>query len=259
MATNVILTPGTLPQGYCFSTLQQYYNDIIALTLAQLPGTASLFNYGANVPDPADQDKPWIRVAADGTLDGLYTFNGVWCRPHPTPPSGSERRMWVGTEANLWAYDGGDGTDPATTPPTDTTGAMWVVDTAFAFRFPLGVGTNATTYDGNPASAVAVTGTGGAERHALATAELAEHSHLMANSSANTDQTALAGEVPIAAEGWGNSDDGFRYDLSKSLNDAEPDVGRTGKEGDGTSHQNMPPYYGVYFIKRSARKHYTVS
>lgn len=258
MATNVTLTPGLLPQGYCFTSLQSYYNDIIALTLAQIPGTYSLFNFGSNLPDPADQDKPWVRTSADGTLDGLYTYNGVWCRPHPTPYSGSERRMWVGTEEALWAYDGGDGSDPSTSPPTDTTGAMWVVDTTFAFKMPLGVGTNATTYDGNPASSVAVTGTGGAERHTLTEAELAAHDHFLANQdmSGASSGSVLSGTNYLAA----NSDSegstaGYWLRGTATL----PTTGLSSETGSGTSHQNMPPYVGVYFIKRSARKYITVT
>jgi len=257
--TNVVLTAGTLPQGYCFTTLQQYYNDIMALTLAQIPGTYSLFNYGPNIPDPADQDKPWIRTLTDGSLDRLYTFNGVWCSPHPAPFSSSERRMWVGSEADLWAYDGGDGDDPATSPPTDTTGAMWIVDTDFAFRMPLGAGTCGTAFDGNPATTVAVTDTGGVERHALSEAELPEHTHVLANSTTNINHTLIGAGEYLAAYGLGQGvDEDYGYTFSKSLADAVPDVGKVAETGDGESHPNMPPYYTVHFIKRSARKYYTV-
>jgi len=257
--TNVVLTAGTLPEGYCFSTLQQYYNDIISLTLAQIPGTYSLFTYGPNIPDPADQDKPWIRTLSDGSFDRLYTYNGVWCSPHPTPFSSSERRMWVGSEADLWAYDGGDGSDPATSPPTDSTGAMWAVDTAFAFRMPLGVGTNPVSYNGEAATAAAVTDTGGVEKHALTEAELAEHSHLLANSTANTGTALSAAGEYIAMNGSPGGDADFAYGLSPSLASAAPDVGKVAETGDGEAHPNMPPYYTVYFIKRSARKYYTVT
>lgn len=257
MATNVLLTPGTLPQGYCFTGLQQYYNDIIGLTLAQIPGSLSLFNFGANVPDPADQDKPWIRTNADGTLEGIYTYSGVWSRPHPVPAGDNERRIWVGTEAQLWSYDGGDGTDPAAA--TDTTGSMWAIDTAFDFRFPVGAGTNATTYDGNPASTIAVKGTGGAERHVLLEAELPEHTHVLANNVGNANSTPIAAGEYASANGRGDVDDKWCYALSKSLGDESPNVGKVGETGTDASHQNMPPYYGVRFIKRSSRIYYTVT
>ena len=49
--------------------------------------------------------------------------------------------MFVGTEAEVWEYDGGDGDDPDTDEPSYATGAMWQVDEDFAGRIPIGVGT----------------------------------------------------------------------------------------------------------------------
>lgn len=50
--------------------------------------------------------------------------NWVW--PNPIAPSSGERRIWVGSLADLWFHDGGDGTDPALA--TDYTGGMWMQD-----------------------------------------------------------------------------------------------------------------------------------
>lgn len=246
---NVVLTPGTLPQGYCFSSLQQYYNDIIGLTLAQLPGTFNLFNYGPNVPDPADQDKPWIRTDGLGNFDRVYTFSGVWLSPHPTPPSGSERRIWVGTEADLWSYDGGDGTDPATA--TDTTGSMWAIDTTFAFKFPIGVGTNPVTYGGNPATAVAVNGTGGQEQQTLVDANIPPHTH----------DCAGVGQAGSSGSGhdyfWSNEASGPPPPSNSKTLVTESAFGNG--SGAANPFSVMPPYVGVYFIKRSSRKYFTVT
>src|SRR6185503_15587642 len=91
----VVFTPGTLLPGYCFTTWQQLYLDMIAQLTGYLPGNFSTFNYGNTTPPVDDQDKPWIRTNVDGSLDRLYVFfSGVWASPHPSPKEGQERRMW---------------------------------------------------------------------------------------------------------------------------------------------------------------------
>lgn len=82
----------------------------------------------------------WLQTTLDptstdplayGTPIRWFFWNGsAWVWPHLTPPGSGERRIWVGTEADLWFYDGGDGTNPATA--TDTVGAMWEKDLTVA-------------------------------------------------------------------------------------------------------------------------------
>lgn len=141
MPSNAIVTlvAGQLPQGFCFQTPQQYYEAIIAATSAFLPGNFSTFNFGNTVPDPGDQDKPWLRLDVNGDIDRWYVFVGQWRAPNPIPPSSLERRIFRGSGVDIWSYDGGDGTDPGVNPPTDTTGAMWQRDLTFNERFPLGL------------------------------------------------------------------------------------------------------------------------
>ena len=56
-----------------------------------------------------------------------FVWNGsAWVWPHLIPSTSGVRQIWVGTEADLWFFDGGDGTDPASA--TDTVGAMWEKD-----------------------------------------------------------------------------------------------------------------------------------
>ncbi len=78
----------------------------------------------------------WLQTSQN-TTDGInygdplrwFFWNGTaWVWPHQVPPLSEERRLWLGTEADLWFYDGGDGTTPV--GATDTTGAMWAVDLA---------------------------------------------------------------------------------------------------------------------------------
>jgi hypothetical protein len=249
--TNVILTPGVLPQGYCFTSLQQYYTDIINITLAQLPGVFTTFNFGPNLPDPADQDKPWIRTNVDGSLDRVYTFSGLWLSPHAVPPSSQERRMWGGTEESLWAYDGGDGTDPTSSPPTETSGAMWKVDHDFDFRFPVGPGTNGSSYNSEAATILNLGDTGGEQKHYLLGGE---QGVLYMAAFITTCPSEGGGVYPIAVFSLNN------VSLTGSVGTAGTTVtGEAPMATAVTAHENMPPYKAIFFIRRTARKYYTVA
>ena len=165
-------------------------------------------------------------------MDRWYTWDstfGVWLSPHPTPPSSDERRMWIGIDTDLITYDGGDAN-----PLSLYSGAMWAVDTAFAARFPVGVGTFAAS------GAVAVLGTGGEDKHLLTIAEMPAHDHPGSNLSHT-----------IATDS-GGSDMGADYDTDNK----DPIVLTIASQGGGTAHNNLPPYIGVYFIKRTIRQFY---
>lgn len=204
----------------------------------------------------------WLQTTQDATSDNpnfygemvrWYQFDGVnWLSPHPVPPNSPEIRIWIGAEQALWSYDGGDGTDPSTILPTANTGAMWQVETLFQFRFPLGVGANTAGFDGNIPSQAAVQEQGGDERVVLTNDELAPHTHFIA-----ADDPGSTGLPPTATT-----------QVSKYINlvgtpemagsTLPATLGLTSpSEGGSKSHQNMPPYVGVYFIKRTTRIYYT--
>lgn len=259
MSTPVTFTLTPFSEGYCWKGPQQYAIDLIA----NLAGAVSVGDLVISATTPAvdDQDKLWARLDANGYLEGLYTFlGGYWCRPHPTPPGSSERRIWVGAnDSSLWGYDGGSGADPGSSVPTATTGAMWEVDTTFEFKFPLGVGTNGTSYDGGSATSVAVGDTGGAERVLLDDGETPIHAHV------HTDGTPVGNtQIGDAQNAWYamEADGTTKYFNERNLgaagkrktSDAELDP----NDPAILSHNNMPPYKAVYYIKRTARKFYTV-
>src|SRR5512139_1932713 len=235
MSVNVEFSLANFAPGYCWAGPQTFATDLIALLTGTIPGTFSSFNFGSTTPAPEDQDKPWIKTDVSGNLEGVYTYNGVWVRPHPVPYASNYVAMWKGSEADLWAFDGGDGTDPSTNPPTDTSGAMWVRDTDFDFRIPLGVGTSDTDYGGG-ATTVAVGGEGGEEKHVLTAAEMPAHSHGLAGAGLVTNQVG----------GYNVQGSGVAVNVVFPVS-----------QGSDDAHENMPPYRAVYFIKRSARKYYT--
>jgi len=147
-----IIAP-TLPQGFCPTTWQELINEGVGKAVAQFSGSGFtvLINQEA-VPAVSDRDKLWRRPSQASR--GLYEFSGgTWVVIHPEPASGSVRRWWEGTEASLWAYDGGDGTNPSINPPATNNGAMWEVDHAYDGRSPMGAGTIPTA---NPAKILAV-------------------------------------------------------------------------------------------------------
>lgn len=81
MSTPVYVQPGTLPPPACFTTWQQFYDAMLSVTSWYVPGKFNSFNYGHDTPAPADQDKPWLKLNVDGTIDGWYVFvGGQWVK-----------------------------------------------------------------------------------------------------------------------------------------------------------------------------------
>jgi len=197
---------------------------------------------------PATTNPPvWLQTTLDATsvnptffgeMIRWFVFDGVnWLSPHPVPPNCPEGRIWLGTEQSLWAYDGGDGTNPAINAPTANTGAMWQVETLFQFRFPLGVGTNTIGFDGNVPSAVALLEQGGDERVAPTADTMFPHTHAVTRDNINVAGGGTAVLQPV----------GF----------TPANVEQTTSVGGGKTSQNMPPFVGVFFIKRTTRIYYT--
>jgi microcystin-dependent protein len=140
-------------------------------------------------------------------------------------------------ESDVWSYDGGDGDNPTTDPPTDKSGAMWEVDHDFDFHFPLGAGTSAAPYN----TLINVGDVGGEEKHGLTSDENGIHSHFL-----RADQgQVFTGKLSVT----GKDIPAGNY-ISNEFSTA------TQISGLGVGHNNMPPYIGVYFIKRTMRKYY---
>ena len=292
----VTVQTGQLGPNYCFTSLQQYYLDLIAATSWSIPGFTGVV-VGPNVPAVSSQGLAWLKTDPQGNPINVFRYSGGnWIAKNQREANSNERMIWVGTEVALWSHDGGDGTDPSVTPPTPTTGAMWQIDPAFAFRFPLGLGnlntaTSPNTYDTNSATQVNQGQVGGDERVILTPAQI-WHQHciglfgLMSAGTVNTGFRQLileTGGSPTpgapgnASGGWQSYADtdpslpnhagNFTNIGGESGTPVQTDVPATATLDNivsgvnlgavPQSSPNMPPFIVVGFAKRTSRQFYT--
>ena len=226
--TLITLTAPSLPANYCPASYQKLANDIIGGTQATFNSTIgnSFFNFGPTYPAINNRIYPWL----DENGQWWIYDQGFWLRKNPVTAA-YERRIYVGTTTDLLSYDGGDGTATA----TSTTGPMWEVDTEFEARFPVGVGAFVAS------GAVAVMGTAtstsivGEDQHTLTVPEIPAHTHNF---------------FPlVTADANNGGANGVQYGTTANV--------ATSSTGGGAAHNNLPPFYGVYFIKRTSRVYYT--
>ncbi len=262
--TLITLTAPSLPLTYCPSNYQQLANDIISGTQATFNSAIgnSFFNFGPTTPALNNQVYPWL----DENGEWWVRVNGYWARKNPVAANGSERRIFVGTAVDVLSYDGGDGTATSTNV---TSGPMWVVDTLFEARFPVGVGAFAASGTVNVNGTSTTTSVAGEDKHTLIVGETPfnEHTHGVAKLAApNNDDYYLVskswsglGSYPSqiiqGAAGTGGGGAG------PSITTGEVGTTNADKTGNDSQnaigHNNLPPFYGVYFIKRTIREYYT--
>ncbi len=241
-------TAPTLPEDFCPADWQAVADALIEGAVFRLDSTGySFYNYGDTTPAPENRVYPWLRTET-GRPDRWYVYSdGYWLSKYPIPTDTDMVHIWRGTNdaAGLWAYDGGDGTDPALA--TMFSGSFWEVDTGLSGKFLVGVGTVGST-------AVAADDTGGAASTTLTEANIPEHEHFTAANVGSGD--ALLDDSHIAREGSVSGD----YDYILAHTDTEPTLGATSPYGTAapTAVPTVPPYVGVYFVKRTIRKYYSI-
>lgn len=251
MAQTVNISTAGVPSTFCFTSWQQSWGELVSLLTGTLSGGATTFNFGATTPTAENRDKPWFRLdPISGAPDRWYYFwNGSWVSPS-YPYDANERRIFVGTPAQVWAYDGGSGVDPSVNPPTETTGAMWKIDTNMAARMPIGVG---TTPGG---TVIPEQGSGGTD--VMIAGQVPEHQHyLFADEVSGTTITGGSTRAATRGGNYGGSQDD-KYQIGEGTVSAVANTGLSGKAGAVTPSSFLPPWYGVYYIMRTARQFYTV-
>lgn len=240
--TLISLTPPTLPVNYCPSSYQTLANDLIGQTVAQFNLTVgnSFFNTGSSAPTADNRIYPWLDT--DGNWWVWSTAYTAWIRINPSAAGSSERRIWVGSTTALLSYDGGDGTSTVYA----AAGPMWEVDTAMSAVFPVGVGTFTNSGVVSVGQSTTSTSVVGEDKHVLLAAEIPSHTHVIENQGAEKAQRGSADF--LAATNLANPES--TIDL-KTTNSFGGDT-----SGNTVAHNNLPPFYGVYFIKRTARIYY---
>lgn len=123
----------------------------------------------------------------------------------------------------------------------------WVPYKAAEGRFLLGVG------QGPLAEPVHAEQPGGNETHALTVEEMPTHSHAAGDLRATQSEKFLhASKSSEAVDGGARTDGIFKapphtQDYGNHLHEI---AGHTATQGDGTPHNNMPPFVALYFCKK---------
>lgn len=238
MSVLLPLQPGTLPSGACYNSEQERLVAFAGALWAVLEGQ-SFFNYGPDKPDPENNIYPWLRTVDDR----WYKYSGGWIAKNPEDAESDVRRLWYGNTTDLQTYDGGD-----TNAPGLSSGPMWEVDTLFAARFPVGPG----TFPGG--TVVNVGGIGGEDEHVLTDDEVPATSVLPLDG--NGDQLPANPRFQKSGEVSGLSSTNGDFtgeDSGGKMTDVLAQVA-----GGGEGHNTLPPYRGIYLIKRTARVNYMV-
>lgn len=248
LTTLIRWTPPSFPPGYCFTDFNRLFLDAAALgsfTLNTDVGN-SFFNFGDTVPDAANRIFPWLRTVG-GYPDDWYVFvGGAWYSEYKRAPAegvGSFGVRWAytGTEASLLTFDGGEAT-----PIGVGSGPFWEVDHDFDGRVPVCPGNLPS------GASVALGDSAGNDVITIGSGNIPPHVHA----------------ITIGQSGGGNSDiiapdqaGSFRVGGGGTMQYlstwSSPYVGYTresgGSSGTPDPLNNMQPYVGAFWIKRTAR------
>ena len=219
---------GTLQPGSCPSTYQELA-DLLATIYSV---TVSTNNTGilVSATKPGDTTLVWKQLDSSGNPVRDYVFvGGLWLSRH-TLEAGSIM-LWASALPDFTTFDGGDGGALSL-----ISGPMWAEVTELRARFPIGVGTLPS------GTALAVGDTGGEEKHVLTIPEIPAHTH---DGPANEADSTSGGDYHAA---W-TENDGTTPVLPPRA---------TGSTGGGLGHNTMPPYYTVYFLKRTIKQYFAV-
>lgn len=243
------ITAQTLPSGFCPDTWQKMLNEFSANQFVSLPIANSQLIVSATKPAVDFEGlAAWLKLDASGYGREVYWFaNGAWFSKHPLAPGSI--MIWLGDPTTIATFDGGE-----TGTPNLTSGPMWAIVSQLSGRFPLGAGTLL------PSNTVKAVGdSGGEDVHSQTLAELVPHTHVIKTVEPILSKWAgnqsgagkiVTGDVGIAE---GEASILANNPFFEALN-----AGGTGTPPVVTPAPNMPPYYTVSFIVRSAREYYRV-
>lgn len=246
MSIRVPLYSGVLPSS-CYSNFQGLSDDIMSYGYGLIDG-ATEYIVSETAPGADDQGKLWIQVNSYHQPIRQWIYSGgAWLWPHPIPPNDNRLQMFVGSAAEVDTLDGG-----VAGTAGSKSGPFWEIYSDMSAKFPMGVG---TLEDG---TSVAVTNTGGQERVTLTSTQVPDHQHKgkayykASGGTAGSDESGLMDN--LYHENSGHTTNSGTTSVAAAGVLTSETVGTIGE-----SHPNLPPYYGVYFIKRTGRQFYTAS
>lgn len=220
-----IVAAQNIPTGTCYSTEQERLTDYANKLVVTWPATATLVVTSSSTPAVSDQDKTWVRLNVDGSLDGVYTFfNGQWASPHPLQPG--DILLWGGDISTIATKDGG-----AAGTVSQTTGPFWEELTDARGRSPMHPGTL------DSGATLAVLGTMGEEKHLQTKAEVGIHRHTI--EELHLGQRNSGGGT-VATRTSTDPAGGFETEFNQETAEQE-------------AFNVVHPVYGLYLIRRTAR------
>lgn len=229
-----------LPQGFCPNNYQDILAQFASLMTVTFPNTFS--GVTASTSPPTDTTQAWFQLDSLGRPTRLYYFaQGKWLSLHPQVPGSV--MIWPVALPDFTVFDGGDASAPSA-----VSGPMWQQaqdssgNVILAGQFPVGVGTLQPS-----GTAVGIGATGGEDVHTLTTSEIPVHQHF------------LSGHFrELTADAASDADGGVVGYTAGAAVPPLPVVQPTDNVGGGQSHNNLPPYFAVYFLQRTNRLFYSV-
>lgn len=247
MADNLLLPliMPAVPEGFCETLgpdwIQSLFNLIAQgnAILSSAAGAGTIILNQEGTPGVDQRNFLW-RKPTKGNLIFQW-ITAAWVCPHPYAPNDPVASMWVeATPAEIWAFDGGDGSDPDVVIPTAGVGAMWKVDHAYDGRSPMGVG---AIPGSDPAISIAKGQNLGEGSHVQTIAEMPAHTH----GPKESDADGILGHAIAGAPATYNV-------LGGGDTISSPTTGTT---GGGTAFGIVHSVRGMYRIIRTGRQYYT--
>jgi len=242
---------GQLPVGFCPPDYQSMLNGFVAASFVDLTLVSGIV---ISATPPADHTVAWLQLDSLGNPTRIYFFaNGAWLSLHPLPPGFT--MIWNQALPTFTTFDGGDAN---AAPFSSVSGQMWqLMSTTLdglgtqvaKAQFPIGVG----ALPAPSAFAVAVGGTGGEEKHVLTEQEMPPHTHtfpIYAGDATNHDNRINTTDETTVQK--------LHYATESAGGDPTTIVPPNPAPTSALAHNNVPQFYGVYFLQRTNRLYYVV-
>lgn len=247
------VSPGSLPTGFCPASYQDLLNEFSSNQSVTFPVTFTGITVSST--QPTDTTQAWLQLDSTGSPVRIYYFSqGAWLSRHPLIPGMAI--PWFGTLPTFTTFDGGDANAVSA-----ISGPMWEVVTEMAAKFPLAAGTLPS------GTAVSDGDSGGEETHTLTSGEAGVdplHRHGIGRLGSSNRQLAVESGGALSLSQAGVAIGGSGDIPASTLSDVAS-FGTTFVQSDVpispptlVGHNTMPPWYGMNWIRRTARVYYVI-